>query len=141
MTVLPGMKLYLHQAVLQCDLTCLKALLRAGADVNAASNEGQTALHIAAQQGHHRIVKQLLAAGAAVGRGNRHAAAPLHAGAGAGHEVVVKVLLAAGVCWRPMWMSQLIAGVRRCTCAADAGCAGIMPVPDGEASAECRCSC
>ena len=38
----------------------IKLLITEGVDLNAASKEGLTALHISAQNGHHLVVKLLL---------------------------------------------------------------------------------
>ena len=46
------------------DLPSLRALLAAGADVNAANKSGQTALMVAAVMGHGEIVVSLIEAGA-----------------------------------------------------------------------------
>ena len=64
-----------HEAV-------VAALLAAGADKNAATQDSVTPLHLAAQNGHEAVVAALLAAGADKERGH--------------HEAVVAALLAAG---------------------------------------------
>ena len=48
------------------DVTAVKALLKSGADVNAAQGDGMTALHWAAQKGDTELVGMLLSAGASV---------------------------------------------------------------------------
>src|SRR5690242_1666217 len=46
------------------DAAAVKALLKSGADVNAAQGDGMTALHWAASNGDAAMVQMLLAAGA-----------------------------------------------------------------------------
>jgi len=50
----------LHDAAEKGDVTKVKQLLNAGADVNAKTNTGSTALIIAAGQGHIEVVEALL---------------------------------------------------------------------------------
>lgn len=82
---------------------CLQALLNAGAAVNHADGEGQTALHAACQEGHLPAVKQLLGAGAdtaALAAYNGpvdDTVTPLHMAAEEGHADIVRELLEAGV--------------------------------------------
>lgn len=71
-------------------------LLENGADPNAKSPDGTSALTIAAEYGHADIIKLLLAKGADVNLRNNHGNTALMYGAEYGHPQVVKVLIAAG---------------------------------------------
>lgn len=79
------------------DVETVRALLRQGADVNAAQGDGMTALHWAAQNGDVAMVRVLLYAGA-----NREATTrlggytPLHLASQEGAGDAVRVLLEAG---------------------------------------------
>ena len=61
------------------------ALLEAGADKNAAKQNGATALHIAAQNGHEAVVSALLAAGADKNAALQDGATPVFLAAQKGH--------------------------------------------------------
>jgi uncharacterized protein len=79
------------------DVTAVKALLKDGADPNAAEGDGLTALHLAAQEGNLDITKVLLGAKANVEAKTRIGAyTPLHLASGSGHLLVVRALLDAG---------------------------------------------
>ena len=79
------------------DAAAVKALLRNGADVNAAQGDGMTALHWAAQKGDTELVAMLLSAGASVRATTRLGGyTPMHLASQAGHPRVVATLLAAG---------------------------------------------
>ena len=52
-------------------------LIKAGADINQASQDGKTLLYWAAQEGHTEIVAQLLAAGAEVNKPDQDEITPL----------------------------------------------------------------
>ena len=79
------------------DLTAVRALLKEGADANAAQGDGLSALHLAAQQGHTEITKALLGAGAKVDAKTRIGDyTPLHLASTGAHLTVVRALLAAG---------------------------------------------
>ncbi len=79
------------------DAAAVKALLRNGADVNAAQGDGMTALHWAAQRGDTELVAMLLSAGASVRATTRLGGyTPMHLASQAGHPRVVAALLAAG---------------------------------------------
>ena len=79
------------------DIAAVRALLKAGADVNAASGDGMTALHWAAQQGDNALVQMLLSAGANVHATTRLGGyTALHLAAQAGHAQAVAALLASG---------------------------------------------
>ena len=54
----------LHWAVRANDLPTVQVLIRAGANVNAASRYGMTPLLFAAQNGEPKVVAALLKAGA-----------------------------------------------------------------------------
>lgn len=73
----------------------LSALLRAGADVGAADQEGWGALHWAALLGHAHVLMQLLAAGSAVDARTGDGRSALHIAAAAGQTRVVQALLSA----------------------------------------------
>lgn len=79
------------------DVKAVRALLRQGADVNAAQGDGMTALHWAAENGNVELTKILLSAGAnvaAVTRIGDHT--PLHLASRVGHASVIRALLKAG---------------------------------------------
>jgi ankyrin repeat protein len=79
------------------DLAAVKALLKTGADVNAAQGDGMTALHWAAMQGDQDLVQMLLAAGANVRATTRLGGyTALHLASQGGHSQVAAALLAAG---------------------------------------------
>ncbi|MEW6322655.1 MAG: ankyrin repeat domain-containing protein [Acidobacteriota bacterium] len=84
-------------AAMAGDVDAVRALLKDGADVNAAQGDGMTALHWAATQGHTELARMLLVAGANVRALTRLGGyTPLHLAAKAGHAGVVAALLAAG---------------------------------------------
>jgi ankyrin repeat protein len=79
------------------DAAAVKALLKQGADVNAAQGDGMTALHWAASRGDAAMAQMLLSAGANIRATTRLGAiTPLHLASQAGHAPVVSALLAAG---------------------------------------------
>lgn len=79
------------------DATAVRALLKNGADVNAAQGDGMTALHWAAQKGDAELVGMLLSAGANVRATTRLGGyTPMHLASQAGHARAVAALLAAG---------------------------------------------
>ena len=86
----------LVEAVRRGDAEQVRALLRQGADVNAALGDGMTALHWAAQNGDAGLARVLLQAGANVHAGTRIGRyTPLHLAAQAGRAEAVGVLLEA----------------------------------------------
>jgi ankyrin repeat protein len=87
----------LPEAASRGDLSTVRALIAAKADVNAAQGDGMTALHWAAERGDAAMAQLLLKAGAKVTPVTRNGAyTPLHIAARAGSGAVVQALLAAG---------------------------------------------
>ena len=86
----------LCEAAQRGDIETVRALLEAGANVNAAGRGGSTPLYWAARNGHKAVVKALLLAGADVNAATKRGKTPLHRAASKGHETVVMVLLLAG---------------------------------------------
>jgi ankyrin repeat protein len=79
------------------DAARVKALIKQGADVNAAQGDGMTALHWAATHGDVDAARMLMSAGARVEAMTRNGNyTPLHLAARAGTAAVVKALLEAG---------------------------------------------
>ena len=78
------------------DLSQVKALLAAKADVNDDAGRGITALMVASQNGHREIVQALLVAKANVNIKTRNGDTPLIAATQNGHEEVVQLLKKAG---------------------------------------------
>mmetsp|Transcript_8696 Transcript_8696/g.18542 ORF Transcript_8696/g.18542 Transcript_8696/m.18542 type:complete len:670 (+) Transcript_8696:116-2125(+) len=76
------------------NCAAVNVMLSSGADINAKNSNGQTALRIAAEEGHAEVVKRLLCRGANIEErtGCRERTA-LHAAAKAGHTTTVAVLL------------------------------------------------
>jgi len=78
------------------DTESVKALLRAGANVNTADKIGMTPLRAATWRGHTEVVKVLLRApGIDVNKADKDGVTPLRAATWRGHTEVVKVLLRA----------------------------------------------
>lgn len=72
------------------------ALVKDGADVNAAESNGTRPLHWAVHHGNVDLVKQLLKAGADVNVANNYGATPISEAAVLGDYALMKVLLDAG---------------------------------------------
>lgn len=73
-----------------------RALIDAGADLNARDNNGWTLLTSAASSGHADVVKLLLGAGADVNARSVSGSTPLSWAVTAGHADVAKLLIGAG---------------------------------------------
>jgi ankyrin repeat protein len=79
------------------DAAAVKALLKQGADVNAAQGDGMTALHWAATHGGAALTQMLLSAGANIRATTRLGGiTALHMASQGGHATVVAALIAAG---------------------------------------------
>jgi ankyrin repeat protein len=83
----------LHRAAYQDDLPHVAALIRSGANVNAATDLGVTPLWLAAQNGNEAVVKALLSAGANPNAALLAGETPLMVAARAGKTAVVELLL------------------------------------------------
>ncbi|MBW3534290.1 MAG: ankyrin repeat domain-containing protein [Gemmatimonadetes bacterium] len=84
-------------AAMRGDVAEVRALLRQGADVNAAQGDGMTALHWAAEVGGLELTEMLLYAGANPAARTRNGAyVPLHLASRAGRAAVAAALLEAG---------------------------------------------
>jgi ankyrin repeat protein len=84
-------------AAMSGDIEKVRALIKQGADVNAAQGDGTTALHWAAENGHLEMTSVLLFAGARLEAATRNGAyTPLHLASEAGHAAVIEALLRAG---------------------------------------------
>ncbi len=85
-----------HDAVISGDVETVRALLDAGADVEARTEDGHTALMLAAAGSHEGIVRMLLDAGADVNARDEKGWTALMWPAFLGHEGIVRALLDAG---------------------------------------------
>jgi ankyrin repeat protein len=84
-------------AAMRRDAAAVRALLRQGADVNAAQGDGMTALHWAARHGDAPLVATLVHAGANLRAATRiNGYTPLFLACQHGHDAVVETLLGAG---------------------------------------------
>ena len=87
----------IHEAAIAGNLADLKRALGASADTNAKDENGATALHHAAGNGHKEAAELLIAKGADMAaKDNRSGSTPLHWAAYRGREKVVEVLIAKG---------------------------------------------
>jgi uncharacterized protein len=86
----------LIQAAKAGDRAAVLALLREGAEVDARSPDGTTALHWAAHHGDAELVARLIEAGADVTASNDYGVRPVAAAATVGNPGVLRALLAAG---------------------------------------------
>ncbi|MFN8667982.1 MAG: ankyrin repeat domain-containing protein [Gemmatimonadaceae bacterium] len=92
-----GVEAPVADAAMRRDSSRVRALIREGADVNAAQGDGMTALHWAASHGDASSARMLIAAGARLDAVTRNGAyLPLHLAARAGRASTVAVLLDAG---------------------------------------------
>ncbi len=90
------------EAAMMGDAAEVRALIEAGADVNAALGDGMTGLHWSAERGDSDIATLLLASGARVESTTRLGAyRPLHLAAKGGHTDVVRALLESGALPNP----------------------------------------
>mmetsp|Transcript_28556 Transcript_28556/g.70373 ORF Transcript_28556/g.70373 Transcript_28556/m.70373 type:complete len:416 (+) Transcript_28556:83-1330(+) len=79
------------------DDSIVKILLGAGASIGVVTKDkGDTALHLAAANGHFAIVKMLVATGANVNRTNEDGATPVHVAAQRGHADIIAFFNANG---------------------------------------------
>lgn len=85
----------LREAARRNDLAGFRALLAAGADVNAKDGQQDSAFLIACREGHTDIVAAALAAGADVRSLNRYGSTALFGPSYRGHVETVRVLLGA----------------------------------------------
>jgi uncharacterized protein len=84
-------------AAMTGDVATVRALLKSGADVNAAQGDGVTGLHWAARGGHEELANTLVVAGANVRASTRFGAlTPLHLAAERGSGPIVALLVKAG---------------------------------------------
>jgi len=74
----------------------LKALIKAGADVNLAENDGWSPASLAAQNGETDCLLELIAAGADVNLAANDGASPLYIAAQQGQTAALNVLIANG---------------------------------------------
>ena len=86
----------LIDAVKANDVTTVRTLLDARADVNAVQPDGTTALHWAVERDATEIVQLLIRAGANVKATNRYGATPLWLASVNGNAATIGVLLEAG---------------------------------------------
>jgi ankyrin repeat protein len=88
----------LHIAAQQGRLGVVRILLRAGANPNVESTDGErvTPLYLASKDGHLAVVEALIEAGANVNHIACHGFTSLIASASCGHLDIVRALLAAG---------------------------------------------
>jgi ankyrin repeat protein len=78
------------------DVEGVRALLRAGADVDARDRHGQTALMLAAHDGHREVVEMLIAAGADLNVTAKYNLSALMLAIVAGHVPIARLLANAG---------------------------------------------
>ena len=84
-------------AAMKRDTDAVRALLKNGADVNAAQGDGMTALHWASRNGDAELTQMLLFAGANVKATTRLGGyTPLMMAAAQGHAAVIATLLSGG---------------------------------------------
>jgi ankyrin repeat protein len=86
----------LIEAAKEGDLERVKALIAAGANVNAKKNYGETALMYTAMLGHTEITQLLIKKGADVNAKTKDGETALSLAKEQGHDEIVKLLIDAG---------------------------------------------
>jgi hypothetical protein len=86
----------LFAAAIRGDAAAVKALLDAGAEVNAQTSSGTTALMVASQNGHRDVVQALLAKGAKVNAQTSNGRTALDEAMAQKHTDVIALLVQAG---------------------------------------------
>ena len=88
----------LHWAAYTANISFLRTLLRARANINAEDHRGRTALHLAAMSGNQRCLELLLIAGSNVLASDSHGLQALHFAAlfGSDDKEILDILLMAG---------------------------------------------
>src|SRR5436190_34258 len=86
----------LFSAAMLGDLGGIQKALAGGAQINAVSDSGSTALALAALHGHVDAINALLTAGANIAAADTGGATPLMIAAAQGHTRVVEALAARG---------------------------------------------
>ena len=85
----------MHRAARDNDVTQIKALVAAGASVEAQDDTKMTPLHVATMLGHADAIKALVAAGASVEAQDVTEMTPLHLAVSQGHARAISILKAA----------------------------------------------
>jgi uncharacterized protein len=85
-----------QQAVRRGDAQAVREMLGGGADVDARDRHGQTALMLAAHQGHHELAEVLVDAGAALDVTAKYNLTALMLAIVAGHANIARLLIGAG---------------------------------------------
>lgn len=85
-----------EDAVQRCSVDELQHQLANGGDINAKDRRGQTAVMIAARDGHPNLIAWLVERGAALDGTGKYGLSPLMVAVVRGHTEVVRRLVAAG---------------------------------------------
>ena len=85
-----------ESAVQRCAVAELERQLANGADINAKDRRGQTAVMIAAREGHADLIAWLAEHGAVLDGPGKYGLSPLMVAVVRGHTEVVRRLVAAG---------------------------------------------
>lgn len=80
------------EAIKKNDIIIVKALIDAGADINARNRTGLTPLHVAALTGQKAAVELLIDKGANINAKNENGVTPLQMAALQGHQSIVTLL-------------------------------------------------
>jgi uncharacterized protein len=113
-------------AAMRGDRDAVRALLKQGADANAARGDGMTALHFAAQRGDAELAAMLIYAGANVASVTRIGAyTPLHIASQSGSASVAEALLKGGA---DVKARTTTTGVTPLHLAAEAGSSAVIKV-------------
>ena len=89
----PSFRLSLIEAVKENHIITVKALLSAGANVNAKDTFGETLLHLSAVRGYKEMTSMLIAEGADVDAKDERGLTPLHAAAWGGHKEILELFI------------------------------------------------
>jgi len=82
----------LHRAAEENHLEMVRFLIKYGADVNAKTNNGQTALHRTARWGNLEVLQALLDSGADPGLNDNTGALPWQIASDKGHGAAARLL-------------------------------------------------